>query len=206
MKHVKKFDEFLQDENPNVDPKKKPDTGAADTTATAEEPKTDVVPTAEKPAETPEAPGAEKPNTTSPDEEKKEDPKADASETPASDAADDANKEVEDETEVKEGNAFTAAMMKAKEEGLKEFEFNGKTYPIKEAKDIASFGDFISENFALYPSYNNMLGSEVLRNVPINHDVNMAVYGRANVVNHNGSTEVEPTADVTAVVVIEPEK
>jgi hypothetical protein len=206
MKHVKKFDEFLQDENPNVDPKKKPETGAADTTAAAVEPKTDAVPTAEKPEETPEAPGAEKPNTTSPDEEKKEDPKADASETPATDAADDTNKEVEDKTEVKEGNAFTAALMKAKEEGLKEFEFNGKKYPIKEAKDIASFGDFISENFALYPSYNNMLGSEVLRNVPINHDVNMAVYGRANVVNQNGSTDVETAADNVTVVVVEPEK
>jgi hypothetical protein len=201
MQHVKKFDEFLHDENPNVDPKKKPETGKADTTASAEEPKTDVVPTAEKPAETPEATGAEKPNTTSPDEEKKEDPKADASETPASDAADDANKKVEDETEVKEGNAFTAAMLKAKEEGLKEFEFNGRKYPIKEAKDIAPFGDFISENFTLYPSYNNMLGSEVLRNVPITHDVNMSVYGRAYVVDQNGSSEVAPVKEPEVVVV-----
>jgi hypothetical protein len=198
MKHVKKFDEFLQDENPNTDPNKKPETGAADTNATAEEPKTDAVPTSEKPAETPDAKGAEAADTELP---KAEDPKADASETPASDAADDTNKEVEDETDVKEGNAFTAAMMKAKEEGLKEFEFNGKKYAIKEAKDIASFDDFISENFTLYPTYNNMLGSEVLRNVPITHDVNMSVYGKAYVVDQNGGTNTEVATEQPVIAV-----
>ena len=263
MKHVKKFDEFLQDTNPAADIKKKPETGAAETTATADAPATDAVPTAEKPAEEPETKGAEASNTTSPDKEKMEDPKAKASETPASDAADDTAKKEEEETDIKvdeatvimdttdpksstlkrllkkhkvtmevvnnsgpgggnpeveltgdrkdlekvlasndgwgdadlkdyieEGNAFTVAMLKAKEEGLKEFEFNGKKYPLKEAKDIATFDEFISENFTLYnPSYNNMIGSDVLRTIPITHDVNMSVYGKAYVVDQNGSTK-----------------
>lgn len=34
-----------------------------------------------------------------------------------------------------EGNAFTGALYQARKEGKKEFEFNGKTYPVQEAKD-----------------------------------------------------------------------
>jgi hypothetical protein len=34
---------------------------------------------------------------------------------------------------VKEGNAFTGALYQARQEGKTEFEFNGKTYPVKEA-------------------------------------------------------------------------
>jgi hypothetical protein len=185
MKHVKKFDEFLQDENPNTDPKKKPETGDAETTANAEAPK-DEVPTAEKPEETPDAKGTEPSNTERPDEEPAEDPKGDDTETPASDAADDVNAEVEDDTEVDEGNKFSGAVAKAKEEGKTEFEFEGKTYKIKEgvsANAVADFESFLAENFQTYPSYNNMIGSEVLRNVPITHQVNLAVYGKENVVD-----------------------
>jgi hypothetical protein len=36
---------------------------------------------------------------------------------------------------VKEGNAFTGALFNARKEGLTEFEFNGKMYPVKEAND-----------------------------------------------------------------------
>jgi hypothetical protein len=36
------------------------------------------------------------------------------------------------ERKVDEGNAFTAALQKAKDEGLEEFEFNGKTYKVNE--------------------------------------------------------------------------
>ena len=34
-----------------------------------------------------------------------------------------------------EGNAFTGALYQARKEGKSEFEFNGKTYPVQEAKD-----------------------------------------------------------------------
>lgn len=39
------------------------------------------------------------------------------------------------DTIVSEGNAFTGALYQARKEGKKEFEFNGKTYPVQEAKD-----------------------------------------------------------------------
>jgi len=38
-----------------------------------------------------------------------------------------------DETEVEEGNEFTGALAKAKKQGKKEFEVDGKTYPVKES-------------------------------------------------------------------------
>ena len=39
--------------------------------------------------------------------------------------------EVLEAQKVDEGNAFVYAAAKAKREGKKEFEFNGKTYPVK---------------------------------------------------------------------------
>jgi len=41
-----------------------------------------------------------------------------------------------EEGELEEGNAFTAALEKAREEGKKEFEFNGKTYPVEESDSV----------------------------------------------------------------------
>ena len=105
--------------------------------------------------------------------------KADDTDQPATDANDDANDEIEDEVE--EGNAFSGAVADAKEEGKDEFKFKGKKMKVKE--NVKNFGEFLEENFALYPSYNNMLGSEVLRDVPITHQVNMAVYGKENVID-----------------------
>jgi hypothetical protein len=42
------------------------------------------------------------------------------------------SEEIEDEDEVEEGNAFGAAVTKAKEDGEKEFEVDGKTYKVTE--------------------------------------------------------------------------
>jgi len=184
MKHIKKFQEFIEDADKNADPKNKPAEGNPETTAAAKAPDTDAVPNAESPSETPEETGKEASNTTSPDSEEKKDVKADTSETPATDAAEDTKKKEEDDTEIKEGNAFVVALMKAKEDGLKEFEFQGKKYPIREAKNIATFDEFISESFAV------LLGSTILLNNEIvTHDVNMSVYGKPYIVNKNGSTK-----------------
>jgi hypothetical protein len=181
MKHVKKFDEFMADENPAADSEREPETKnapAADTDTPAED-------TADEPEAEPE--------------------KAEDSDTPASDQADDTNDDVEDELEEDEvsESAFHSALHKAKLEGKEEFEFKGKTYKIAEKKktneSVMDFESFLSENFALYPSYNNMLGSEVLRNVPITHQVNQDVYGQENVVDQSAPAE-EP---VVAVVVAE---
>jgi len=95
--------------------------------------------------------------------------------------ADSKNEELDKEDDTNEGNRFTKALKDAREQGLKEFEFNGKTYKVFE-KGSPELHTFLAENFTLYPSYNNMLGSEVMRNVPITHQVNMAVYGKAYVV------------------------
>jgi hypothetical protein len=80
-----------------------------------------------------------------------------------------------------EGNAFAKALKDARDMGLKEFEFNGKKYRVFEG-DESELGAFIAECFTLYPSYNNMIGSEALRDIPITHQVNMSVYGRAYVI------------------------
>ena len=80
-----------------------------------------------------------------------------------------------------EGNAFSKALKDARDKGLKEFEFEGKKYKVFEG-NLEELSAFLSENFTLYPSYNNMVGSEVLRNIPITHQVNMAVYGQAYVI------------------------
>jgi hypothetical protein len=208
MEHVKNFDEFLADENPNSDPKKKPETGAAEEPNT-ESPKADAADSedATKTEVKPEAPNVESPKDAASDAA--DDTKAEEkpSETPASDAADDTNKEVEDDTEVTEGNAFTGALAKAKEAGLKEFEFNGKKYKVNEAKDVASFEDFINENFALYPGFSNMIGSEVMRNVPFTHDVNMAVFGKPYIVDGYGADQtVGQSADATVTVTVKEEE
>ena len=42
------------------------------------------------------------------------------------------NEEVEDDDDVEEGNAFGAAVTKAKEDGDTEFEVDGKTYKVTE--------------------------------------------------------------------------
>lgn len=49
---------------------------------------------------------------------------------------------------------------------------------------------YIAENFALYPSYGNMIGSEVLRNVPITHQVNQSVYGRDYVIDQTAPVAI----------------
>jgi len=181
MKHVKDFNEFLKGENPNSDPDKEVDAAPAET-PNIDSPADDI---ADDPKETPE----EKP----------------VSDTPASDVADEVeDDDDDDDDDVDEGNAFSGAVKKAKDAGDKEFEFKGKKFKVKEAKDIASFEDFISENFALYPTYNNMLGSEVMRNVPITHQVNMSVYGKENVVSGYG--QPEPAALVVKVTVKEGEE
>lgn len=41
---------------------------------------------------------------------------------------------------IKEGNAFGMAVTKAKEEGKSEFEFNGKTYRVKNNKQESKLG------------------------------------------------------------------
>jgi len=208
MEHVKNFDEFLADENPNSDPKKKPETGKAEE-PNVESPKADAADSedATKTAVKPEAPNVEAPKDAAADAEGDTKAEEKPSETPASDAADDTNKEVEDETEVAEGNAFSGALAKAKEAGLKEFEFNGKKYKVNEAKDVASFEDYISENFALYPGFSNMIGSEVMRNVPFTHDVNIAVFGKPYIVDGYGADQsagqnAGQTADATVTVTV----
>lgn len=177
MKHVKKFEEFLANENPAADSEREPDTK--------------------------NAPVA---NTDSPAEDTADDPKAKPekakdTDTPASDQAEETNDDVEgdlEEDEVSE-SAFYAALHKAKTEGLESFEFKGKTYKVSESNSILDFEGFLAENFALYPGYNNMLGSEVLRNVPITHQVNMAVYGKENVVDQSAPAE-EPVVAVAIAV------
>lgn len=204
MKHVKKFNEFLADENPNSDPNRTADTKA------------------------PETPNVDSPEKDTADEPTPEPEKEAPSEAPATEVADDTQKEAEDEAGVSEGNAFSGAVAKAKKEGKTEFEFKGKTFQVKEkasvtegnafsgavakakkegktefefegktyqikeneGKTIMGFGDFIAENFALYPSYNNMVGSNVIRDIPITHQVNMSVYGKENVVDGYGATPV----------------
>jgi hypothetical protein len=55
---------------------------------------------------------------------------------------------------VNEGNAFGMAVTKAKKEGLKEFEFNGKMYKVKEGsyeKNEASKKPVVLSGFALVP-------------------------------------------------------
>jgi hypothetical protein len=178
MKHVKKFDEFIADENPAADSEREPETKAA--------PAADTDTPAEDTADEPEA----------------EPEKAEDTDTPASDQADDTNDEVEDEIEETaemSESAFHSALHKAKLEGKEEFEFKGKTYKIGEKKktneSVMDFEAYLSENFALYPSYNNMLGSEVLRNVPITHQVNQSVYGKDYVVDQSAPAE-EPAVTV----------
>lgn len=56
-------------------------------------------------------------------------------------------------------------------------------------KHVKDFKEFLIENFALYPTYNNMLGSDAIRNTPITHQVNMSVYGKENVVSGHGQPE-----------------
>lgn len=158
MKHVKNFQEFISKENPTADPEAEPTKK-----------------------------GPESADTSSPEEDTADDPqpdteKAEDTDEPATDAADDVQDEVEDDTEVEEGNKFSGELKKAKEDGKDEFEVDGKTYKVKESS-IKNFGQFLDENFALYPSYNNMIGSEVMRNVPITHQVNMSVYGKENVID-----------------------
>jgi hypothetical protein len=87
----------------------------------------------------------------------------------------------DDDDDANEGNKFVKALKDARDQGLKEFDFEGKTYKVFEG-NAKGLEKFLSENFTLYPSYNNMIGSEVMRNVPITHQINMAVYGRAYVI------------------------
>jgi len=99
-----------------------------------------------------------------------------------SDDEDDDDEDDDDEDDdANEGNKFVKALKDARDQGLKEFDFEGKTYKVFEG-DAKGLEKFLSENFTLYPSYNNMIGSEVMRNVPITHQINMAVYGRAYVI------------------------
>lgn len=86
------------------------------------------------------------------------------------------------------GNAISAALENAETS----FSFDGKTYRVFE-EDSQGLQTFLSENFALYPSYNNMIGSDVMRSIPITHQVNMTVYGRAYVIE----VPVIPPVDVT---------
>ena len=62
---------------------------------------------------------------------------------------------VENKTTVAEGNEFSIALKKAKEEGKKEFEVEGKTYKVEEAEDdkkeepkapkLMSFDEFVKD-------------------------------------------------------------
>jgi hypothetical protein len=55
---------------------------------------------------------------------------------------------------VNEGNAFGMAVTKAKKEGLKEFEFNGKMYKVKEGsyeKNETAKKPVVLSGFALVP-------------------------------------------------------
>lgn len=71
---------------------------------------------------------------------------------------------------VKEGNAFTGALYQARQEGKTEFEFNGKTYPVKEvtneslteasmsdidiiAQEASDFKDFVKEFYKEYKDF-----------------------------------------------------
>jgi hypothetical protein len=111
-----------------------------------------------------------------------EEPKEDApakTNAPEDKSEEDGKKEGEEEAN--EGNAFSKALKDARDKGLKEFEFGGKKYKVFEG-NLEDLTSFLAENFTLYPSYNNMVGSEVLRNIPITHQVNMAVYGQAYVI------------------------
>jgi hypothetical protein len=174
MKHIKKFEDYIASQNP-----------AADSQAEPKE-------------KSPEAANTESPAEDSASDSEAEPETAKTSETPAEDAAE----EVEDKEDesLEEGNAFCKVLAKAKSEGLEEFEFNGKTYKVEESANesqrVSRFGEFLHENFALYPSYNNMLGSEVMRNVPITHQVNLSVYGKENVIDQE-PVQTAQVAEVT---------
>ena len=54
--------------------------------------------------------------------------------------SEDTDEFIGDEDEVEEGNAFGAAVTKAKEDGEDEFEVDGKTYQVKEQSDSSEIG------------------------------------------------------------------
>lgn len=170
MKHVKNFQEFITKENPAADPE------------------------TETKKKSPEDADVDSPEDDTADDPQPDTEKAPETDEPASDAADDVEDEVEDDTEIEEGNAFSAALKKAKEDGEDEFEVDGKTFKVKESS-IKKFDQFLEENFTMYPSYNNMIGSEVLRDVPITHQVNMSVYGKENVIDQELPEPVPAVVD-----------
>lgn len=64
---------------------------------------------------------------------------------------------------VNEGNAFGAAVVKAREEGKKEFEFNGKTYKVRKAKKKP-----VTEGSII--KLNNQLSDEITKSINMGYD------------------------------------